>query len=160
MLQVCRDLMQDAFLFPGHLTFQEHRGRKIRPAGSSWVLWGYHLLNQQLHPVGVLLKTLHIPQPTQLFVVEPVKKSVVIINTFLPCLVLVVLQRTCWGLASFLGPCPASHHLQYEKVGEGLVHLIMWLLCNQQIAKHIITKGNVSCVVQSTTLMLLLIAHT
>ena len=30
-------------------------------------------------------------------------------------------------LASFPGPCPASHHLQYSKVGEGLVHFLTWV---------------------------------
>ena len=31
------------------------------------------------------------------------------------------------SLASFPGPRPASHHLQYGKVGEGLVHFLTWV---------------------------------
>ena len=31
-------------------------------------------------------------------------------------------------LASFPGPRPASHHLQYGKAGEGLVHFLIWVM--------------------------------
>ena len=50
-------------------------------------------------------------------------------------------------LASFPGPRPASHHLYYGKVRDGLVNLITWIRHNWQIAEQ---KGNISLVVQST----------